>query len=142
VQKVDCVIANHDLVLVDLALGGGVILPDPADTIYIFDEAHHLPDKTNQHFSASTRLRSTLVWIDSSLKTLARLSADTRLPENTVIDRECAELDRLLKVAAESLGNAVVQFEALYSAHMLQQEQNPGRADDAGTLTFDLGVVP
>jgi len=37
VQKVDCVIANHDLVLVDLALGGGVILPDPAETIYIFD---------------------------------------------------------------------------------------------------------
>ena len=142
VQKVDCVIANHDLVLVDLALGGGVILPDPAETIYIFDEAHHLPDKTNQHFSASTRLRSTLSWIDSSLKTLARLSADTKLPENTVIDRECAELDRLLKVAAESLGHAVVQFEALYSAHMLQQEQNSGRADDAGTLTFDLGVVP
>ena len=40
VQRADCVVANHDLVLADLALGGGVILPAPQDTIYIFDEAH------------------------------------------------------------------------------------------------------
>lgn len=32
VLQVDCIIANHDLVLVDLALGGGVILPAPEDT--------------------------------------------------------------------------------------------------------------
>ncbi|MCY4011897.1 MAG: DEAD/DEAH box helicase family protein, partial [Gammaproteobacteria bacterium] len=38
---VDVVVANHDLVLADLGLGGGVVLPDPAETIYVFDEAHH-----------------------------------------------------------------------------------------------------
>jgi len=143
VQKVDCVIANHDLVLVDLALGGGVILPNPAETIYIFDEAHHLPDKTNQHFSSSTRLRSTLAWIDSSLKMLARLSADTKLPENGVIDRESADLDRMLKALQEAMNVAVVQFEALYMDYLTQQEQgSSARSEDAGTLTFELGVVP
>ncbi|MEX2333471.1 MAG: ATP-dependent DNA helicase DinG, partial [Pseudohongiella sp.] len=88
VQKVDCVVANHDLVLVDLALGGGAILPAPEDTIYIFDEAHHLPAKTNQHFSSSTRLRATLQWLDTSAKTLARLAADTVINDNGVIARE------------------------------------------------------
>ena len=50
-DKADCIVSNHDLVLADLALGGGVILPDPAKCIYIFDEAHRLPFKSNNHFS-------------------------------------------------------------------------------------------
>ncbi len=53
---VDCVVANHDLVLADLALGGGAVLPDPQDAIYVFDEAHHLPDKACAHLSFSARI--------------------------------------------------------------------------------------
>ena len=63
-QKADCIVANHDLVLADLSLGGGVILPAPEDCIYIFDEAHHLPLKGISHFSHFIRLRSTLTWLD------------------------------------------------------------------------------
>jgi len=62
----DCIVANHDLVLADLALGGGAILPSPQDTIYIFDEAHHLPDKALSHFSAHTRVVSTSRWLGMS----------------------------------------------------------------------------
>ncbi len=61
-NQVDCVVANQDLVLADLALGGGAILPSPQDTIYIFDEAHHLPEKALSHFSSRTRIVSTLRW--------------------------------------------------------------------------------
>lgn len=59
----DCIVANHDLVLADLALGGGVILPAPQDTIYILDEAHHLPEKALNHFSVHTRIVSTSRWL-------------------------------------------------------------------------------
>jgi len=45
VFKVDCIVVNHDLVLSDLNMGGGFILPAPDESIYIFDEGHHLPDK-------------------------------------------------------------------------------------------------
>ncbi|WP_018015310.1 ATP-dependent DNA helicase DinG [Teredinibacter turnerae] len=62
----DCIVANHDLVLADLALGGGAILPPPEDTIYIFDEGHHLPDKAINHFAAHTRYRSTIRWLGQS----------------------------------------------------------------------------
>ncbi|MGB0459122.1 MAG: DEAD/DEAH box helicase family protein, partial [Porticoccaceae bacterium] len=35
-EEADCIVANHDLVMADLALGGGAILPAPEDCIYIF----------------------------------------------------------------------------------------------------------
>lgn len=57
-DSVELVVANHDLVLADLALGGGAILPDPKDTLYVFDEGHHLPDKASGHFAFSMRLGS------------------------------------------------------------------------------------
>lgn len=62
-EDLDCVVANHDLVLADLALGGGAILPAPKDTIYIFDEAHHLPDKALDHFAAHARVVATSRWL-------------------------------------------------------------------------------
>lgn len=65
-DEVDCIVANHDLVLADLALGGGAILPAPEETIYIFDEGHHLPEKALNHFSLNTRYRSTIRWLGQS----------------------------------------------------------------------------
>ena len=65
-DEADVVVANHDLVLADLALGGGAILPNPEDTIYIFDEGHHLPDKALSHFANNTRYKSTIRWLGQS----------------------------------------------------------------------------
>ncbi len=42
-KSAQVIVANHALVLADLATGGGRLLPDPAKTVYVFDEAHHLP---------------------------------------------------------------------------------------------------
>ncbi len=67
----DVIVANHDLVLADLALGGGAILPAPEQTIFVFDEGHHLPDKALQHFSESTRLQGSVRWLQTTTKTLA-----------------------------------------------------------------------
>lgn len=65
-NDVDCIVANHDMVLADLALGGGAILPPPEETIYIFDEGHHLPDKALNHFASHTRYKSTIRWLGQS----------------------------------------------------------------------------
>ena len=69
----DLIVANHDLVLSDLAMGGGVVLPAPEDTIYIFDEGHHLPDKALNHFACSTQLRTTVSWLQDLNKMLESL---------------------------------------------------------------------
>ncbi|MGI3129876.1 ATP-dependent DNA helicase DinG [Halopseudomonas pachastrellae] len=80
VQKVDVIVTNHDLVLADLALGGGAILPDPRDSLYVFDEAHHLPDKAIGHFAHNTRLHATAEWLDQIDKNLSKLLAQHPLP--------------------------------------------------------------
>lgn len=147
VQKVDCVVANHDLVLVDLALGGGAILPAPEDTIYIFDEAHHLPAKTNQHFSSSTRLRATLQWLEASGKTLTRLAADTVINDNGVIAREHTDIKPLLKQLAEALGDTLLLLEPLLQSDTRTSGNKSGAGnytgpDNGEAMTFELGVVP
>jgi len=70
----DVIVTNHDLVLSDLALGGGAILPVPADTIYIFDEGHHLPEKALGHFSGFCRLGSSLQWVEDCRTQLSQAS--------------------------------------------------------------------
>lgn len=62
-DDVDVIVANHDLVLADLALGGGAILSKPSDTFYVFDEGHHLPEKAVNHFACHTRLLATSRWL-------------------------------------------------------------------------------
>ena len=73
--QADVIVANHDLVLADLALGGGAILPPPEECIYIFDEAHHLPDKVINHFSANFRMAATERWLEQIERALTAMIA-------------------------------------------------------------------
>ena len=72
-EDVLCLVTNHDLVLSDLALGGGAILPPPEDCIYVFDEAHHLGDKARNHFSSRFRVGASLGFYQQILDTLPKL---------------------------------------------------------------------
>ncbi len=62
VADAEIVVANQDLVLSDLTMPreddawGGVILPRPDDTLYVFDEAHHLPSKAVERGASHTHL--------------------------------------------------------------------------------------
>ena len=78
---VDCIIGNHDLVLTDLAMGGGAILPEPGKCLYIFDEAHHLSFKSNNHFSSFTNIKATQVWLERSENLLQQLTKENLLQE-------------------------------------------------------------
>jgi len=72
-EDADVVVANHDLVLADLALGGGAILPEPENALFIFDEAHHLPDKALNHFAASVPLNATRQWLKQLSQALVKM---------------------------------------------------------------------
>ncbi len=78
-EKVDIIVANHDLLLADLSMGGGIILPAPENTFYCIDEAHHLPDKAIQQFAASHAMYGTVAWLEklhTSVGKAASLLAD------------------------------------------------------------------
>jgi len=73
-ESADVIVANHDLVLADLALGGGVVLPAPGDCIHIFDEGHHLPDKALQHFTYRFAVGGALRWLKTLKSSLTELN--------------------------------------------------------------------
>ena len=73
-NEAQCVITNHSLVLLDMSLGGGVLLPAPDQCIYIFDEAHHLGEtycrqmEQSMELQIQTRPMDNLVKIADQLK--------------------------------------------------------------------------
>lgn len=129
-QQSDCIIANQDLVLADLSLGGGAILPHPADTIYIFDEAHHLSAKGLSHFSHYVQLRSSLQWLDQSKRLFIRLQQQA----GSELKALFAKADAAALEARHKLNEAYLLFEQ-YQAEPLQSEQKQSQH------TFDNGIV-
>ena len=65
------IVTNHDLVLSDLRLGGGVILPAPEDSLYVFDEGHQLPAKCLNQFALRFHAGGTLQGLRDSERWLA-----------------------------------------------------------------------
>ena len=135
-SAVDCVVANHDLVMADLALGGGAILPAPADTIYIFDEAHHLPDIALRHFTGQLRLHGSLHWLDQSIRTLQEVGRN--FPSFIKL------LDKL-----DSLPGLLLEIKQFYGQvkPLVEQLTEPllGKLGDAYQLPhyrFEQGQIP
>ncbi|MBN7798297.1 ATP-dependent DNA helicase DinG [Parahaliea mediterranea] len=130
----DVIVANHDLVLADLALGGGAILPEPENCIYVFDEGHHLPDKALSHFASFCRLHTTIAWLQDSGKSLAQGAATLGALEGI---RHCLkQLPEQLESSAESLKVAEQVVAGLFEGH----EARDGR--DEVRLRFEHGLVP
>lgn len=98
-DEADVVVANHDLVLSDLSLGGGVILPAPKNTIYVFDEGHHLPDKAIDHFTSQSRVKSTVVWLEKASKNFQKMLKQHSVPGElgNLFEKLPQELDPLAK---------------------------------------------
>lgn len=126
----DVIVANHDLVLADLALGGGALLPDPQESIFLFDEAHHLPVKALSHFTAHFRLRQTRQWLD---KLPAQL-ADIRRQSGAKLQSELQlkELAALFEGLATNLGFLEEMVQGVLADDPAQAER----------FRFPGGVVP
>ncbi len=129
-QKSDCIIANQDLVLADLSLGGGAILPHPSESIYIFDEAHHLSIKGVSHFSHYIQLRSSLSWLDQSKKLFSRLQTQSNSDFKSAFEKaDAAALE-----ARQQMNQAYLLFEQFSDL-----DKQPGLKQTQ--YTFDRGVV-
>ena len=91
IDDAEIIITNHDLVLSDLSLGGGVVLPAPEDAVYIFDEAHQLADKAIGHQTQNLQLGSFNDWVNTLAK---RIKETTRIVTNGAGGAACARLDK------------------------------------------------
>jgi len=134
--KVDVIVTNHDMVLADLALGGGAVLPDPRDTLYVFDEGHHLPDKAIGHFAHYSRLRSTADWLETTAKNLTKLLAQHPLP---------GDLGRLIEQVPELAREIKTQQQFMFSACEQLADFKPGEdmeGRERPRHRFVGGVIP
>lgn len=63
-HSADFIVTNHSMLLSDLELGSGVVLPEPEDVIYLIDECHHLPERSIAHFAKSSLILGATEWIN------------------------------------------------------------------------------
>ncbi len=132
IEKVDVIVTNHDLVLADLALGGGAILPAPADCIYIFDEGHHLPDKARDHFACSVRLRATDRALEQSIRGLAGAAGE--IGETGGVDRQFELLPSIIHGLRQQLAAVRTPLEQLL-------EEHADGVDNSPHYRFPAGIV-
>ncbi len=132
IHSVDCIVTNHDLVLADLALGGGAILPDPKDTLYIFDEGHHLPQKALSHFAHHSRMISSSKWLDQCNKGLGAILGHISGAGN--VDRYAEQLPAAFIDCKQRLDQVYPLLDELVQTIALDDRQSNYR--------FKEGIIP
>ncbi len=98
-------IANHDLVLSALDMEAGSVLQPADETFFVFDEAHSLPAKVVEHFSARHALRGARAWVQGATDAVRDAVLALRLDDGLLrdarnqarcIDESLGELYRLI----------------------------------------------
>lgn len=127
-EQQDVLVVNHALLLADLGLGGGVILPPPEECFYVIDEAHHLPVIARDQASAQTALRQDLLWMQK----LPQMGDEiTKLVQSSLVQK-----------LNEQLNNQVQMLLADYKQlQQLLKAQSHWFAD-AEIHRFEHGVLP
>ncbi len=124
-EQADVIIANHSLVMADADLGGGIILPEPENSIYIFDEAHHLPQVARDHAAASSTLKSTASWLEKFHQSLAQW---VQLTDESRASRFKDEIANAIQMLIPTLSQLARQF-------------TPEQCQE-GVLRFEHGELP
>ncbi len=133
-QSADIIVTNHDLTLSDLALGGGAILSPPEESIYVFDEGHHLPGKALSHFASFCRLHTTIAWLQDSKKSLAQSAG---------VLGALASARRLLQTLPAEMDEAIAALQvAEQTVSNLFDESSVDDSRDDQQLRLAHGLVP
>jgi ATP-dependent DNA helicase DinG len=144
ISEADLIVTNHDLVMADLLQDEANILPPVEDAFYVFDEAHHLPDKALSHYASSFRIRSSQTWLLRSQSLLEKLQDEemmTYLPRSDFN----ATLDALIHAQEQMddlYNDAELCFEQLLSEKQSKQKRNTQFLDDQLYCRFEEGEVP
>lgn len=136
-------VANHDLVLSDLALGGGAILPPVEDCIFIFDEAHHLGDKARKHFATRFRIGTALSNLEQQRELLPRMKAE--LGHITGLAHAVDEIEALCMQLTEQLTPLKTVLMRLFEQGVEEDAAKRWNANNDRLPTetrFKKGLVP
>ncbi len=141
-EQCQVLVINHSLLLADLELGGGRILPAPEDTFYIIDEAHHLPKVTRDHSSASVTLKGALDWLEKTKELGDKLGklikSQSAISPSLKLADDCQELiTELQKVLSYIDNNQTLYF------NQSQKKSSAFNNDHSEAIfRFENGIVP
>jgi len=128
INKADVIVVNHALLLADLELGGGVILPEPDACFYVLDEAHHLPKISRDFSSANVNIKTSQEW----LKKIKQVSTHI----NRVVHRQT-----IITPGINMLESANEMVNDLQSIE-LYFRNNPLNYNKSNQYRFAMGEVP
>ncbi|MFM2589540.1 ATP-dependent DNA helicase DinG [Vibrio sp. TBV020] len=120
-DKTDVIIANHSLVMADADLGGGVILPEPENTIYVFDEAHHLPHVARDHSSAAASLKGAASWLERLNQSVTKFS---NMADEKRVSRFRNELQDSVQQLIPSLSQLATRFDPAHFEENIYRFEN------------------
>ncbi len=129
-EESECIVANHDLVMADLALGGGAILPPPEDCIYIFDEGHRLGDTAIRHFGAECRVNNSITFLERLQKQIKG--------QGPLFEKDSALTEQLPRIEKEA-GNIIELLSVAYP--LLQQSLESADYPEDGRYRYAHGDV-
>lgn len=137
-EKADVIVANHDLVMSDILLGGGVILPEPVESFYIFDEAHHLPAVALARGASESSIRKSISQISKYPKVLSEglslLGTKSYQSKNQVADA---------RAYAKELNHALMNVEEYLIEHFPPLTESAFQGGDNGQVwRFEHGNIP
>ncbi|MGL5994082.1 MAG: ATP-dependent DNA helicase DinG, partial [Aeromonas sobria] len=95
-DSADVLVVNHALLLSDLTMGGGIILPPPDECIYVLDEAHHLPTIARDHGAASASVKGSRRWLEKLVQSAGKLAR--ALNKESLIDPQLKLQDALASI--------------------------------------------
>ena len=128
INKADVIVVNHALLLADLELGGGIILPEPDACFYVLDEAHHLPKISRDFSSANVNIKTSQEW----LKKIKQVSTHI----NRVVHRQTTITPGInMLESANEMVNDLKTIELYF-------RNNPLNYNKSNQFRFAMGEVP
>lgn len=131
VREASTIVVNHDLLLADLAMGGGKILPPPEDCFFVIDEAHGLPEKAVSAFASSHFVNAERRSAEKLANLAASIADALGGAFTATAERIHDEADRL----KSDLGDAYSYFASL-------SQLTPTRECPRPTLEFEQSCLP
>lgn len=130
-RDADVIVTNHDLLLANLAMGGGMILPKLEDSFLIIDEAHGLPEKAVGSFAASHFVNAERRSAEKMAKLAASISDTLGSAFSDVAERIHDDSERL----AEYLGDIHAFFSSVAQLQPTKEAPRP-------TMAFEQSCLP
>lgn len=125
VKAADVIVVNHDLLLAALATPAGTVLPDPADTLYVLDEAHAINAKAVEQFASRHSVGGAAEWLGRLASALRDTVHALRLDAGL-----SAQVERSIRAISEHLDGLKEAIDAT------------GAFDEKPTRRFRNGVLP